>query len=130
MRLYVFDTGDISLLYDRDPRLRQIVENLDSHSSDGMLSSVTLAEFFYKTCQRLGRDTASLWSRQVSERMTVATAGAELSKAAGLEKCRNSQLSIADAFALALARSVHGTLLTSDSELSRQKDVNVRYFPV
>lgn len=130
MSSYVFDTGVVSLLYDRDPRLRQIVESLDSGTSEALLSSVTLAEFFYKTCQRLGRDTASLWSSQVSERMTVRPAGPELSTAAGLEKCRNSLLSIADAFALALAKLEHCTLLTSDSELAKQKDVNVCFFPV
>ena len=127
---YVFDTGALSLVYDRDPRLRQVLERLDSGSSKGLLSSVTLAEFFYKTCQRLGRDTASAWSRQVSERMTVKAADPELSTAAGLEKCRDSQLSLADAFALALAKSVHATLLTSDSGLAKQEAADVRYFPV
>ena len=53
-----------------------------------------------------------------------------LSNAAWLEKCRNGSLPLAGAFALALTKAVHGTLLTSDSELARQEYASARYSPV
>ena len=50
--------------------------------------------------------------------------------ALGTEKCRGSVLSLADCFALALARRVGGTLLTTDSQLGRTKGIGVKYFQI
>ncbi len=130
MTSYVFDTGALSLFFSADERLRPLVERVQRGSADGFLSSVTLAEFFYKTCQTLGRDTATLWSRQLGEKVQVLEADLELSLSAGLEKCKNNNLSLADSYALAVTRRVHGTLLTTDSELAKAKDSTVRFFEV
>ena len=130
MTSLVFDTGVLSLFYADDGRLRPLVDKIHMERDRGLVSSVTLSEFYYKTCQKLGRDVATLWSRQLSERMQVVGAEFELSVAAGLEKCRNNRLSLADSFALALARQVKGLLLTTDSELAKNKDVGVRFFKV
>jgi predicted nucleic acid-binding protein len=127
---FVFDTGALSLFYADDGRLRPLVDKIHRERDRGLLSSVTLSEFYYKTCQRLGRDVATLWSRQLSERMEIVDADVELSVKAGLEKCRNNRLSLADSFALALARQVKGLLLTTDSELAKSKQVSVRFFEV
>ena len=130
MTSFIFDTGALSLFFVEDPRLFTFVEKIHSGNAAGFLSSVTLSEYFYKTCQTLGRDVASLRSQQVSDRMQVVETTTELSRAAGLEKCRNARLSLADAFALSLAKRLKGTLLTTDSMLAREKDVKVRHFGV
>lgn len=130
MKSFVFDTGVLTLLYADETRLRSEVEKIQSGAAEALVSSVTLAEFFYKTCQTLGRDTAALRSRQLAERMRVLPAETELSEAAGLEKCRNTKLSLADSFVLALAKRVGGVLLTTDSVLTQEKYVKVRYFEV
>lgn len=130
MRNYVFDTGALTLLYADERRLRPEAEKIQSGVAEAIVSSVTLAEFFYKTCQMLGKDTASLRFRQIAERMHVFLVGKELSESAGLEKCRNNRLSLSDAFALALAKEVGGLLLTTDSVLAQEKAVKVRYFEV
>lgn len=130
MTSYVFDTGALSLLYAKDERLRPIVDGIEARKSEGFIAAATLAEFYYKICQSLGRDTASHWSRQLSERMTVVEETVELALAAGHEKCRDNSLSLADEFALALTRLIRGTLLTTDSQLSKAKDVSVRYLPM
>ena len=130
MTSFVFDTGALSLLFVEDERLRPVVEGIQGGKALGILSSVTLSEYFYKTCQILGRDVAALRSRQLDERMRVVDADTELARAAGLEKCRNTRLSLADAFALSLARRVKGTLLTTDGELAKSRDVSVRHFAV
>ena len=130
MTSFVFDTGALSLFYASDERLRPLVDKVHGGTAEGLLSSVTLAEFYYKACQSLGRDVATLRCRQLSERMEVVGADLELSLAAGLEKCRNNRLSLADSYALALTKQVDGTLLTTDSELTKSKESRVRHFEV
>ena len=130
MTTFVFDTGALSLFYADDERLRPLVNRIHAERAQGLISSVTLSEFYYKTCQSLGRDVATLWSRQLSERMEVVAADVDLSFSAGLEKCRNNSLSLADAHALALTKRVRGILLTTDSELAKSKEPKVRFFEV
>jgi predicted nucleic acid-binding protein len=130
MESFVFDTGALSLFFADDQRLRPVVDKIGSRRAHGILSSVTLAEFFYKTCQTLGREVATLWSTQLSERMQIIDVDLDMSMAAGREKCRNSRLSLADAFVLALSKRVGGVVVTTDSELTKNKDVRVRFFRV
>lgn len=132
MTTFVFDTGALSLFFAEDERLRPFVEKIHAERAEGVLASVTLAEFYYKTCQTLGRDVAALRSRQISERMQVVAADLELSLSAGLEKCRNNRLSLADSYVLALTKQINGLLLTTDSELAKNKETRtpVRHFEV
>jgi predicted nucleic acid-binding protein len=130
MTSFVFDTGALSLFFAEDERLRRLVDGVRRGRDRGILCSVTLAEFYYKTCQSLGRDVATLWSRQLSERMQVVAADQDMSLSAGLEKCRNGSLSLADCYALALAIQAKGVLLTTDSALARSKAAEVRHFEV
>lgn len=64
-----------------------------------------------------------------------------LARDAGLEKCRSSSsngsgsgrgrrldLSLADCFVLAAAKRLGATLMTTDGEVAKVKDVNVKYF--
>jgi len=130
MTSFVFDTGALSLFYADDERLSPLVGRIQEERDLGLLCSVTLSEFYYKTCQKLGRDVATLWCRQLSERMQVVAVDVDLSIAAGLEKCRNNRFSLADCYALALTKRVGGLLLTTDSELARNKETKVRFFEV
>jgi len=130
MTSFVFDTGALSLFYADDERLRPLIDKIHGGGARGLLCSVTLCEFYYKTCQSLGRDVATLWSRQLGERMQVVGADLDLSLSAGMEKCRNNRLSLADSYALALSKRVGGTLLTTDSELAKSKEARVRHFEV
>jgi predicted nucleic acid-binding protein len=130
MTTLVFDTGVLSLLYAADERLHPLVDRIQGGRDRGLLSSVILAEFYYKTCQKLGREVATLWSMQLSERMQVVGDDVDLALSAGLEKCRNNRLSLADSYALALTNRVGGLLLTTDSELAKTKEAKVRLFEV
>ncbi len=130
MTSFVFDTGALSLFYADDERLRPLVDKIRGERAQGLLSSVTLSEFYYKTCQNLGRDVATLWSSQLRERMQVVEADFDLSISAGLEKCRNNRLSLADSYALALTKRVGGVRLTTDSELAKSKESKVRFLGV
>jgi predicted nucleic acid-binding protein len=130
MTSFVFDTGALSLFFADDERLRALVDKIHGERAEALLSSVTLAEFYYKACQTLGRDVATLRSRQLNERMRVVGADLDLSLSAGLEKCKNNRLSLADSYALALTKRVNGILLTTDSELAKSKESRVRHLEV
>jgi predicted nucleic acid-binding protein len=130
MTSYVFDTGALSLLFADPERLRPIVDKIETRGDEGLLSSVTVSEFYYKTCQTLGRDVATLRSKQISERLQVVETDLDMSLSAGLGKCKNARLSLADSYALALTKRVNGILLTTDSELARSKEAKVSYFEV
>lgn len=130
MTSFIFDTGALSLFYADDERLRPLVDGIHGGRDRGLISSVTMSEFYYKTCQRLGRDVATLWTRQLSERMEVEGVDLDLSISAGLEKCRNNRLSLADSYAIALTKRAKGLLLTTDSELAKNKETKVRFFEV
>ncbi len=55
--------------------------------------------------------------------MRVVETDEELSRLAGLEKCRQQQkLSLADCHALALAKRLKAILVTTDTELSKIRD--------
>ena len=47
---------------------------------------------------------------------------------AGLEKCRQQKLSLADCYALGLAKRVKATLLTTDSELAKVREIRSLLF--
>ncbi len=130
MRPFVFDTGVLALLYADRYRLEPVVRPIDDGRTEGLVSSVNLAEFYYKTCQKIGREAATLWSTQLNERLRVVHTDLALSLSAGLEKCRNTRLSLADSFALALTMTVKGVLLTTDRELAKEKSAPVRFFEV
>ncbi|MDG6938485.1 MAG: PIN domain-containing protein [Nitrososphaerota archaeon] len=130
MTSFVFDAGALPLIYAKDERLHAVVEEIASGEAEGLVPSVILAEFYYRTCRSSGKDVALLRSRQLSERLTVMETSIGQSRAAGMEKCRNNRLSLAGSFVLALARGQGGTILTTDGELAKEPDVDVRYLQV
>src|SRR2546428_13241413 len=106
MTSFVFDTGALSLFYADDERLRPLIDKIHGGGARGLLSSVKLCEFYYKTCQSLGRDVATLCSRQLGERMQVVGAVLDLSLSAWMVKCRNNIISLTDSIEFALSMRI------------------------
>ncbi len=127
---YILDAGFLNILLGKDPRLRGMLDGVDRGDDSAFISSPNLAEFYYKTCRNLGREVAELYYYQFSRRAEIVD-DPELSRAAGLEKCRRQlDLSLADCYALALTRRLKGILLTTDGVLGEVKDVDVKYFNI
>jgi predicted nucleic acid-binding protein len=124
----VFDTGALSLHFVDHPGVRNYFDSILSHRSRGLVSSFNLAEFYYKTCQKLGRQTADARYFQLKSSGELSIVYTDdLVRAAGLEKCKEPQsLSLADCFALALARQEKALLVTTDGELAKVKGLAVR----
>jgi len=127
---FVMDTGAITLFFAGDRRVTPYFDAIMEERAAGYVCSVNLAEYFYKTCQKLGFETAKIRYHQISARLQRVDTDENLSEAAGKEKCHNGKLSLADSFALALARQMDACLLTTDSELRESKTINVKYFAI
>lgn len=127
----VFDAGVLALHFIGDPRVEEYFREVDEERIQGRISSVNLAEFYYKTCQKIGRQTADIRYYQIKRTPLQIVDDGDLPRSAGLEKCRQSVgLSLADCFALALTKRERALLLTTDRELAKVKEVSVKFFEV
>jgi len=124
----VLDAGVLSLHFADHRGVKRYFDDIIAGRSKGLVSTFNLAEFYYKTCQKLGKQTADTWYFQTRNSGLSIVHGEELVRLAGLEKCRRSnRLALADCFALALAKSENALLLTTDSELANVGNVEVRH---
>lgn len=117
-RSFVFDAGVISLYYAGSKAVRPYFERVYYGAARGFVSEVNLAEFYYKTGERLGLDTAENWYRQVRRsRIRCVPPNDRITRAAAVWKVKRRDLSLADCFALATREDKAQTLLTTDSLL-------------
>jgi len=125
----VMDAGVLALHFAEDSRLREYFTRIDQGKARGLVTEVNLSECYYKTCQKLGRQAADTSYFLLRGSKLQAVQDEELTRSAGLEKCRQQlDLSLADCFALALARREKALLLTTDSELKKAENIQVRFF--
>jgi predicted nucleic acid-binding protein len=126
----VVDTGVLSLFFAGDARVKPYFDNIMRGGAIGYMTSINLAEFYYRTCRRLGSETAFIRYRQSREILEAVETDDDLALTAGREMGRRSGLCFADCFALALSRKENAVLLTTDSELAKVDDVRVKLFKV
>jgi predicted nucleic acid-binding protein len=127
----VLDAGVFNLFFLRDERVLPYFRRISEGEALGNVAGINLAEFYYKTCQTLGRQTADTRYNMVIESEIEVVNDPGLDRLAGLEKCRRElNLSLADCYALTLTKRVNGLLLTTDSELGKTKEVEAKHFPV
>ncbi len=132
MRRYVVDAGALFLYFIDDERVKPYFDEVVQDRAQGFICDVNLAEYYYKTCEKLGKDIADVRYHQIrgSDVGLIAT-DEELTMKAGEKKCNyRGKLSLADCFCLALSELKKATLLTTDSELAKVKEVKVKHFPV
>ena len=109
--------------------MKKYFDEVETGAKQGSISAVNLSEFYYKTCQKLGKSTADIRYYQIRNTMAVVETDAELARNAGLERCRQqADLSLADCYVLVVAKRLNATILTTDSELSKVKDVRALLF--
>ena len=132
MKKYVIDASVLSLYFIGDERVKPYFDEVAQGKAQLYISDVNLAEYYYKTCEKLGRKIADLRYHQVRASSIVPVATDEkLTWKAGEKKCKyRGKLSLADCFSLALSELKKATLLTTDSELAKAKEVTVKHFPI
>jgi len=127
----VLDTGVLTLYLAGDSRVKEFFDEVSEERAVGLISEFNLAEYYYKTCRKLGREIADARYFMIRGSKLVIANDERLTRLAALEKCRQPlDLSLADCFALALAMREKAMLLTTDRELKKAKGVLVRLFTV
>jgi len=127
----VIDAGALTLFLAGDLRVKEHFDEMERGQADGHICSVNLAEFYYKTCEKLGKQTADTWYHQSRAILRVVETDETLTHSVGLEKCQQARrLSLADCHALALTRRLKALLLTTDSELAKIKDIEAKHIEV
>jgi predicted nucleic acid-binding protein len=126
----VVDAGALTLFFAGDERLKPYFDRILRRRAAGYVASVNLAEHYYKTCQKLGQQTAEARYYQARKLLTAVDTDALLTQAAGQEKCHTPSLSLADCFAVALTRRLHGLLLTTDAALATSGRTRAKLFEV
>jgi len=123
-RSYLLDAGFIVLHYSGNEDARPYFDRILSGKARGYVSEVNLAEFYYKTAQKRGLDTAEMWYRQVRQSgFQIVTPDESITRDAAIWKVKRSDISLADCFALATLQQCAQVLLTTDSVLSRIKEI-------
>lgn len=126
------DTGPMLLYFAGDVEVKSIFREIAGGRVEGYTCETNMAEFYYKTCERFGRETAAI--REASFRssgLSVIPMDQHLTLMAGELKCRHKgMLSLADAYLLAAAKMLKGTLVTTDSALESLNLVNVKLIPI
>ncbi|MGP8068620.1 MAG: type II toxin-antitoxin system VapC family toxin [Candidatus Bathyarchaeia archaeon] len=128
IRRYTFDTGPLFLYFGEDLRVKRLLDEVRNGRAEGSTCEPNLAELYYKTCEKLGRETARI--RYFSIRragLSVLAPNENLSRSAGELKCRHrGRLSIVDAYVLAIAIEERATLITSDPQIPELELVPTR----
>jgi len=93
--------------------------------ADGYTCEPNLAELYYKTCEKLGRETALLrYTSLRQSALTITSPDYTLTRLAGELKCsRRPELSLVDAYIIALAKRTGSSLYTTDARIARLKIV-------
>ncbi|NWG09109.1 MAG: PIN domain-containing protein, partial [Nitrososphaerales archaeon] len=92
----------------------------------------SMAEFYYKTCEKLGREVAEVRHMSIRHsKMSILATDERLTRIAGGLKCiHRGKLSLADAYILAVAKMLGGTLVTTDPRLLEIKLAQTRLLKI
>ncbi len=116
---YVIDASALALYFAGDKKVKKYIDEIIDGKSEGYLCEVNLAEFYYKTAEKLGLEVADIrYEALRTSPIKQIPAGGELTREAArvkLEYKRN--ISLADAFLIALSNIVKGKAVTTDHEI-------------
>jgi len=97
----------------------------------GLVSEVNLAEFYCKTVEKMGAETAEVWYLQIRQsQIRVVPPNKDITRIAALRKVRSPGLSLADCFALATWEEIADVLLTTDSQIKEFGGKKVVLLPI
>ena len=123
---YVIDAGALALYFAGDFKVRKYFDEILAREADAYLCEVNLAEFYYKTVEKLGEEVADIRYESVrnSPIRQVPAAGDLTREAAKMKLEYRDKISLADAYLIALALQTRAIALTTDSvvkEILRRK---------
>ena len=130
-RCYILDTGAFALYFGGDERVKPFFDEIFDGKKRGVTCELVLGEFWYKTCQVLGKDVADDFYRRIRASNIVIVGEDEvLMEAARLKCAYRDKLSFVDCHVLALANSLGGKIITTDPAFKEIRGVEVVYIEV
>lgn len=109
-----------------------MLDEVATEKAEGFTCEINIAELYYKTCEKFGRDVAEV--RQLSIRhskISILPINESLTRVAGRLKCTyKGKLSLVDAYILAAAKIFGGTLVTTDPRLKELKIVPTKVIKI
>ncbi|MFN3655365.1 MAG: PIN domain-containing protein [Candidatus Nitrosotenuis sp.] len=123
-----FDAGAISLYYAGDKRIKSYFDSVFSKTKMGFVSEVNLAEFYYKTAEKFGLQTAETRYRLTRGSQIIVAPDEMITRdAAKLKLKYHAKLSLADCFAISTAVNNQCTLITTDASIKQVKEVTTMH---
>jgi len=123
---YLFDAGIFPLMLAGDSNVRKFIDEISSGKAELLVCEVNLAEFYAKTCEKKGRETADIHYLRIryQPKITVISPDEELTRKAGQLKCKyRKKVSLADCYAAAVATINKAILITTDNNLTEMADL-------
>jgi len=113
---YIVDAGVLALYFAGDKKVKKYFDDIFRGNATGYLCEINLAEFYYKSAEKLGTDTADIRYEAIrnSPIKQVPVENELVRKAAKIKLKYRNKISLADAFLIALTRQVKGIALTTD----------------
>ncbi len=123
----VWDTGALSLYFADNKELKEYMRKIVSKKIKGYVPRLILAEFFYKTCQKLGKEIAQIRLVALRQAPIIEESLDEVDVfGVGMLKIKHSNLSLADCVLIQLGKRHHATILTTEKEITKIKDVKTK----
>ncbi|MDA4131379.1 MAG: PIN domain-containing protein [Thaumarchaeota archaeon] len=116
---FALDTGAFSLHFGNDPQVREIMSMILKGNAEAHTCELNLAEHYYKTCEKSGRDVAIITTGSIRETpIQIHSIDPALTLEAGALKCKyRGKISLADAYVMAVAKIYNCRLVTTDPVL-------------
>lgn len=127
---FVFDAGAVALYFAGDEKVKQYFLKVFSGDCVGYICEINLAEFYYKTAEKLGLEIAEMRYLMIrNSKIKVIAPDEETTRIAATLKTRyKDQFSLADCYTLATAKVLKTTVVTTDPMISRVKETPTIYF--
>lgn len=118
-RRLVLDTGALFLYFAGDQETTKIIDSGRRAGSDLFTCEIVMAEFYYKTCEKFGRDAAELRATSIRKSgIVIEPINEKLTSVAGIFRCKNrAKMSLADSYVISLCKVKDARLVTTDGLL-------------
>ncbi|MBC7113819.1 MAG: PIN domain-containing protein [Candidatus Methanomethyliales bacterium] len=129
---FVFDTGPIFLYFAGDKHVKEMFDEVAAGRAEGYTCETNIAELYYKTCEKLGREVAEVRCASIRHSKTsILVVDERLTRIAGGFKCiHRGKISLVDAYILAATKVLDGILITTDPQLEELNLVQTKLLPI
>lgn len=132
MKSIFLDTGIFELFFSGNQTIKKIFNQIKNETIKAFTLELNLYENFYKTCEKLGKETAQI--RNISLRnskIKILDINDQLTIRSGIFKCKYPQiLSLVDAYISGCADLNNLIIYSTDPGLKDIKEVKNKIFPL